>query len=93
MGFENGYLKIGASNLIWSAGPEGSDDLCLRLKLELWFWSGMNLGLILINWGGLRIRLPGFGPQCWVLGLNAGFWVSMLGFGTQRWVLGLNAGF
>ena len=86
-------LRLEEHSLIWSAGPKGSDDLCLRLKLELWFWSGMNLGLILVNWGGLRIRVLGFKPQGWDLDSKAGFWVSMLDFGPQHWVLGLNVGF
>ena len=71
--------------MIWSAGPEGSDDLG--------FWLGMNFGLILVNWGEPRIRVLGFGPQGWDLDCKIGFGASMLGFGPQRYVLDPKAEF
>ena len=52
---------------------KGSNDLCLRLKLKL----------ILVNWGGLRIRVLGFKPQGWDLDNKPESWASRLGFGLQ----------
>ena len=47
-----------------------------RLELKLYFWSGMSLGLILVNWGGQN------------LGYMAKFWAKRPGFGSWDWNLG-----
>ena len=45
----------------------------------------------------LAFRCPGLhaagaGSHCWVLGVIAGCWVSLLGAGSHCWVLGVTAG-
>ena len=62
------------------------------------FYSGINLGLILVKWPGFELDVlqlkdtleaviralhQRFGPQGWKLGHEAGIWVLSLGFGPQ----------
>ena len=78
----------------WSAGPEGSDDLCLALGLESWGsdlgygYEGWNIGLQAGIWAS---RL-GFKFKVLIGVLNLGFEPWGLGFGPWGWGLGRKPG-
>ena len=85
---------MGVKAWYWSAGPEGSDDLCLALGLESWgsdLWygyEGWNIGLQAGIWAS---RL-GFKFKVLIGVLNLGFEPWGLGFGPWGWGLGRKPG-